>query len=303
MFTQNTPELKNFVSPIESRMQYGFPELKKLYKKYLNRALIFSLFLYFASIGTYIGVDAYGNKKAEEYKIKRDLELSKLEPEVKNNNEKEEIITPVEVAPVNDKGLKEMEALTPEPVIKERADIETIKKAEDLEKIKAFVSSEGDENFDPTLESKKLNIEIKTVETNVTKDNHTVKPEIIKYEPFQVDKAPVAVNLSAIQSSMRYPEDARQIGKEGTVVVRVLVGPDGSIISIGSVNGPEVFRDEVTSKIMNLQFTPALQQGQAVRCWISVPFSFKLSGQFKKDNDDKNKDDKKDEQIKNEDNK
>jgi hypothetical protein len=32
---------------------------------------------------------------------------------------------------------------------------------------------------------------------------------------------------------------------------------------------------------MNLQFTPALQQGSPVKCWVSVPFNFKLNSKFK----------------------
>ena len=95
---------------------------------------------------------------------------------------------------------------------------------------------------------------------------------------------------------MRYPEIARSSGIEGKVTVKVLVGPDGSVVSVGGFSGPDVFRDEVTSKVMNLQFTPALQQGAPVRCWVSVPFSFTLTGKFKKDSgDDEKKEDKKEE--------
>ena len=52
---------------------------------------------------------------------------------------------------------------------------------------------------------------------------------------------------------------------------------------------------------MSLQFTPALQQGQPVRCWVSVPFSFTLTGKFKKESGEE-KEDKKEEKKKEGDN-
>ena len=115
------------------------------------------------------------------------------------------------------------------------------------------------------------------------------KKEIKKdvFQQFEVEKAPVAVNLGAVKGSMRYPEIARQSGIEGRVVAKVLVGTDGSVIKVGGISGPEVFRDEVADKVMNLSFTPALQNGQPVKCWVSVPFSFSLGGKKKAADEDK----------------
>jgi protein TonB len=197
--------------------------------------------------------------------------------------------------------LKDMSALTPEPVAKEKADLETIKKVEETEKIKAFVSSEGSENFDPTKETGKVTVQEKKVEENIKHEETKVTKEKT-YQQFEVDKAPVCVNLSQVQGSMRYPEIARSTGIEGRITVKVLVGPDGSVVSVGGVSGQnaEVFKDEVSSKVMNLQFTPALQQGQPVRCWVSVPFNFKLSGKFKKDDEGDKKEEPKKEEPKKE---
>ena len=52
---------------------------------------------------------------------------------------------------------------------------------------------------------------------------------------------------------MRYPEIARQSGMEGRVVAKVLVGTNGSVIKVGGISGPEVFRDEVSDKVMGLE--------------------------------------------------
>jgi len=130
-------------------------------------------------------------------------------------------------------------------------------------------------------------VDVKKTEEKVEKEEKKEKTKT--YQQFEVDKPPVAVNLSQVKGSMRYPEIARSSGIEGKVTVKVLVGPDGSVVQIGGFSGPDVFRDEVSSKVMNLQFTPALQQGQPVRCWVSVPFSFTLTGKFKKESGDEEK--------------
>jgi protein TonB len=75
---------------------------------------------------------------------------------------------------------------------------------------------------------------------------------------------------------MAYPQVAIEASIEGRVTVKVLVGPDGSVLKVGGISGPDVFHDEVADKSMNLQFTPGLQNGRPVKVWVTVPFNFKL---------------------------
>lgn len=294
MSTQNNMDLSKYVEPIETKMEYGLPELKKFYKKFLSRGLILAIVLHAFLVSAYI-FSLYLEMRAERnLQIKREIELRDIQSQESNQDESDQA-PPPEVEPQKIEALKDLAALTPEPVAKEKADIETIKKVEETEKIKAFVSSEGSENFDPTKETGKVKVEEKVVEEKVKKEETKDNTKTKVYQQFEVDKAPVAVNLAQVQGSMRYPEIARSSGIEGKVTVKVLVGPDGSVISVGGFSGPDVFRDEVSSKVMNLQFTPALQQGQPVKCWVSVPFNFKLSGKFKKEEDSEKKEDKKEE--------
>ena len=284
---------KNFQEPLETRMQYGAPELKRIYKKYASRGLILAVVIHIFLISAY-AVSIYIEKLQEErqLQIKRDIELKDIQTQEQESQE-EDAPPPPDVQVQQPEALKDLAALTPEPVAKEKADLETIKKVEETEKIKAFVSSEGSENVDPNKETGKLQVDVKKTEEKQEKEEKKEKKEVTKtYQQFEVDKAPVAVNLSQVRSSMRYPEIARSSGIEGKVTVKVLVGPDGSVVSVGGFSGPDVFRDEVSSKVMNLQFTPALQQGQPVRCWVSVPFSFTLTGKFKKDTDEDKKEEK-----------
>ncbi|MCI0472528.1 MAG: TonB family protein, partial [Ignavibacteria bacterium] len=222
----------------------------------------------------------------KQLQIKRDIELKDIQTQ-ETENQEEEAPPPPDIEIQQPEALKDLAALTPEPVAKEKADLETIKKVEETEKIKAFVSSEGSENVDPNKETGKVMVDVKKTEEKVEKEEKKEKTKT--YQQFEVDKPPVAVNLSQVKGSMRYPEIARSSGIEGKVTVKVLVGPDGSVVQIGGFSGPDVFRDEVSSKVMSLQFTPALQQGQPVRCWVSVPFSFTLTGKFKKESGDEEK--------------
>lgn len=292
MVTDNK-EIQDFKEAIETRMQYGAPDLKKNFKKFASRGLIFAIIIHAFLIGTYV-VSLYIEQVQLErqLQIKRDIELKDIQTQ-ESAKEEDNTPPPPDLEVKQPDALKDMSALTPEPVAKEKADLETIKKVEETEKIKAFVSSEGSENADPNKETGKLQVDLKKTEEKQVKEEK--KEKVTKtFQQFEVDKPPVAVNLSSVKSSMRYPEIAKSSGIEGKVTVKVLVGPDGSVVQVGGFSGPDVFRDEVSSKVMSLQFTPALQQGQPVRCWVSVPFSFTLTGKFKKEaGDDEKKDEKK----------
>lgn len=293
MSTQNKQDFSNYVEPIETKMEYGLPELKKVYRKFLSRGLVVAIILHAFFISLYC-ISLYLEARAEkDLQHKREIELKDIQ-QTETNDSQDEQAPPPEVETQKIEALKDMSALTPEPVAKEKAELETTKKVEQLEQIKSDVSSKGDENFDPTKETGRVKIEEKKVEEKVKKEE-TKDVKQKTYQQFEVDKAPVAVNLASVQGSMRYPEIARSSGIEGKVTVKVLVGPDGSVVSVGGFSGPDVFREEVSSKVMNLQFTPALQQGQPVRCWVSVPFNFKLSGKFKKEEGEDKKETKKEE--------
>ena len=170
---------------------------------------------------------------------------------------------------------KDLEALTPQPVAKERADVETIKTQQQLEEIKTPVSSTGDTgkfNYSGVVK-----IEDKKIEDKITKREVVEEKEKTVYQSFEVEKAPECVNLQQVRGSMVYPPMAIEAQIEGKVTVKVLVDANGNVIKIGSINGPDVFRDEVSSKSMQLQFTPGLQNGKPVKVWVTVPFSFKLN--------------------------
>ncbi len=269
---------------INKKMKYGAPELKSLYQKYLTRGLIIAIVLHSVLISGYLFAMYLERVRAENEKDQQTREITLQDLDVPPPIDEVPPEIPKEVA------LKDLSALAPEPVAKKLVTEEVkLKSQKELEDVKLPVASTGTDDpskVNPNFTGK---VEEKKVEEKVEKKEEKKKDV---FQQFEVEKAPVAVNLGSVKGSMRYPEIARQSGMEGRVVAKVLVGTDGSVIKVGGVSGPEVFREEVADKVMNLQFTPALQGGQPVKCWVSVPFSFTLSAKDKKNSD--NGDEKKD---------
>lgn len=250
-------------------------ELKIPYRKYLRKGLIYSIILHICVVAAYGGVHYY-TKYKQEQELKTiqqriiNVSLTDLEPPPSALDEEtpppkvEEITTPT----------KDLEALTPEPVAREKADVQTIKTQQQLEEIKTPVSNVGDTG--KFSFSGPIKIEEKKIEEKITRKEVIEEKEKTVYQSFEVEKAPECVNLQQVRNSMVYPPMAIEAQIEGKVTVKVLVDGDGSVIKVGSVNGPDIFRDEVSSKSMQLQFTPGLQNGKPVKVWVTVPFVFKL---------------------------
>lgn len=251
-------------------------ELKIPYRKNLKKGLIFAILIHFLAIVTYGGIHYYTLYKQDQ-ELKNiqqrviNVSLTDLEPPPSATDEEE---PPPKVEEITAPA-KDLEALTPEPVARERADIQTIKTQQQLEDIKTPVSNIGDTG--KFSYSGPIKIEERKIEEKISKrEVNTDEKEKTVYQSFEVEKAPECVNLQQVRNSMVYPPMAIEAQIEGKVTVKVLVDADGNVIKVGSINGPDIFRDEVSSKSMQLQFTPGLQNGKPVKVWVTVPFSFKL---------------------------
>ena len=252
---------------------YGATELKKSYQRFFSRGLAVAVVIHLFVIGAYLLL-IYINKLSAEEKNKQNtqriINVTDLEPPPSADDKEEPPPPKIEEPPIAPP--KDLTALTPEPVAKDKAQEQTIKTQDELEKIKAPVGNSDSGKFTYSGPTK---VEEKKIEEKVEKKEKDVTEKTV-FQSFEVEKAPECVNLGQVRSSMQYPSVARESGIEGKVTVKVLVGPDGTVIKIGSVSGPDVFADEVKEKSMNLQFTPGLQNGKPVKVWVTVPFNFKL---------------------------
>lgn len=103
-------------------------------------------------------------------------------------------------------------------------------------------------------------------------------PTELPEEPsmWQIDHPPSPLNIRFVKNEIKYPALAFDQKIEGKVRVKVLIDTSGNISKIGSISGPEVFHTEIRINITKLKFKPAINNGKAVKCWVSVPFNFKL---------------------------
>ncbi len=257
---------------------YGARELKIYYQRFFRRGFEFAVILHIVVVSSYLLANFLSGKDKEgEYTDTNprivNVTLTDLAPPP-SVNEEEEIIQPKVIEEVV-QPKKDLTALEPEPVKKKEAEEQTIKTQKELEEIKAPVSDVGDTvslSYSGPVKVKKEKIE----ENIEKKEKPAEKKEKTIYRSFEVEKPPQAVNLGQIQNSMKYPEIAIQANIEGRVTIKVLVDRDGSVVSIGSLSGPDVFHDEVREKVRNLKFTPGLQNGRPVKVWVTVPFNFRL---------------------------
>lgn len=251
--------------------KYGAPELKKLHQGYTLKGFIVAVTIHVALIAAYMLLAYINQSKAKDipYNPKTPIIITDVDftpPPVEETEippVKEEVVQKV----------KDLSSLEPQPVKKSDADDVVLKTQDELNNINTTTSRTGDtiiiaSNNNIKIDDVKIDDRVKDVVKDPPKDVYGIS---------EVDVAPECINLSQVRSEMNYPELAVETGIQGKVTVKVLVGPDGNVIKLGSLSGPEVFHDEVKDKARQLQFTPGLQSNKPVKVWVNVPFSFKLN--------------------------
>lgn len=92
-----------------------------------------------------------------------------------------------------------------------------------------------------------------------------------------VEKEPAPVNLDVIKKNVGYPNQARELGIQGKVIIRILVNKEGKPTKHVVVRSPHsLLTDAVVSQLYNLQFTPGIQAGKPIPVWVNIPFDFRL---------------------------
>lgn len=92
-----------------------------------------------------------------------------------------------------------------------------------------------------------------------------------------VEKEP-ALDIAQLQKLVEYPEIARRAGIEGRVIIRVLVRKDGTIMKPFVEYSDNSMLDKAAMSAIKGygKLSPAIQNGQPIDCWLSVPITFKL---------------------------
>ncbi len=76
---------------------------------------------------------------------------------------------------------------------------------------------------------------------------------------------------------VEYPKMAREAGLEGTVVVKLVIEPDGTPSGVTVLKSVHSILDEAAVEaIKQIRFTPGKQRGRAVRVQMAIPIRFRL---------------------------
>ena len=93
-----------------------------------------------------------------------------------------------------------------------------------------------------------------------------------------VSRLPSAINMEEITKLIGYPRDAREVGIEGKVIVRILVGKDGSYMEHRIVKSAHpILKKAVEAQLENISFLPGLHGNNPVYVWVNIPFHFYLN--------------------------
>ncbi|MEN3026872.1 MAG: TonB family protein [Chlorobiota bacterium] len=96
------------------------------------------------------------------------------------------------------------------------------------------------------------------------------------YEFIAVEREP-SLDANELRRRLEYPELARRAGIQGKVYVRVLVGADGKPKRyIVEHSDNELLTEAAVKAVMSMTFTPAIQNGQPIAVWVSIPIDFRL---------------------------
>lgn len=86
--------------------------------------------------------------------------------------------------------------------------------------------------------------------------------------------------MKYLQSNIKYPDEARKAGKQGTVYVQFIVEKDGTVANAKVLRGFDKACDEVALNVVkNMpKWNPGVQRGTPVRVQFNMPIKFALSG-------------------------
>lgn len=171
---------------------------------------------------------------------------------------------------------------TPPPPPKKSVDINNLKISND----KTLIDEKQEDIFG-TLENVE-NSPVPGPEEFIPKDlEPDVKPQIIDenkvFELPDIQELPTYPGgdeawMTIVAENVHYPVIAIESGTSGTVFVRFVIEPDGSISNISSVRPLGAGCDEEAIRVVKMlsKWNPGKQNGKAVRVWLTLPIKFIL---------------------------
>lgn len=87
----------------------------------------------------------------------------------------------------------------------------------------------------------------------------------------------VGFDMDALMNAISYPRTARSAGIEGEVMVRVLVGKDGSVKEASVISGQSIFHSSAIEAVSSVQYEAAEYEGEPAPCYLVIPIKYRLN--------------------------
>lgn len=102
--------------------------------------------------------------------------------------------------------------------------------------------------------------------------------EIPPFLPME-DQPKIVGGYAEIRKYLKYPEIAKKAGIEGIVIIRALIGKDGTPekIEVAKGLGNVGLNEAAAEAVRHVRFTPAMQRNKPVRFWFNIPIRFLLT--------------------------
>ncbi|WP_051710285.1 energy transducer TonB [Andreprevotia chitinilytica] len=96
--------------------------------------------------------------------------------------------------------------------------------------------------------------------------------------PAKEEETGASAQASYLSRPVRYPEQSRVLGEEGTVVVRIKVGEDGvpQELEVAKSSGFERLDADAMRTVKKWRFNPAKRGGKPIAGWATVPLNYSL---------------------------
>lgn len=258
--------MTNKVIELPPQPTYGFAELKLIIPRNTYRGFVITVSIFLLLL---LGYWMY-NKAVERSRTvlpRAPISRISLSGPIQQLEEQKEDIPPPPPAQQVIEIATAAKAGTPVPI--PDAEIkEDLKEFASFEKLSESLAREQGQEIDISQLPQDFSLDQKV---EVKKEE---EPNIDEFIP--VEKEPY-IDLADLQRRIVYPEMARKAGIEGSVVVRVLVDKNGKPKkAVVQSSDSQLLDQAAIDAVLKSTFTPAIQNGQPIMCWVSIPIRFKL---------------------------
>ncbi len=250
--------MANNTQTVDLKNVYGAFELKRLYPKNYGYGFLFAIIFHLMIIGVYFLIQAI-NAREENYDNVPvvSMKYSEMGPPPSIVEEVAPKVQPAAAAAKPNVGV-------PVPVEDSKAAPEqTLASQTEMSKAIAPTQTMSDAGNVKVTQDIKITQEVK-------KDDDNPDPSSF----VAVEKNPEPIQLV----KPVYPEIAQRAGLTGMVVLRILVNKEGKPMKTLVMKADnDIFVDPAKEAAMKTLFTPAIQNGKPITCWVVIPFRFSLN--------------------------